>query len=60
MNESDLNKHLDYIHYNPTKHYNISPNDWRYSSFNKFVKSGLYNLYWCNFGDKNKIENLNY
>ena len=37
IDEKDLNKHLDYIHYNSTKHYNISPKDWKYSSFHKFV-----------------------
>lgn len=58
--EKDLYKHFDYIHYNPTKHYNISPRDWKYSSFDKFVKLGLYNLDWCNFEDKNRIDKLNY
>src|SRR5574344_1750942 len=24
-NEADMKKHLDYIHYNPTKHYNTAP-----------------------------------
>ena len=32
-NENDLNRHLDYIHYNSMKHYHISPKDWKYSSF---------------------------
>jgi len=31
LNENDLNKHIDYIHYNPMKHYNIAPKDWEYS-----------------------------
>jgi len=59
-NEHDLNKHLDYIHYNSLKHYNIYPKDWKYSSFNKFVKSGLYGSDWCNFNDINKINELNF
>lgn len=58
--ENDLLKHLDYIHFNSVKHYNINPSDWKYSSFNKFVKKGLYEKNWCNFEDKNKINNLNY
>lgn len=58
--EQDLYKHLDYIHYNPTKHYNISPKDWKYSSFDKFVKLGLYDSDWCNFKDKNCINQLDY
>lgn len=59
-NEEDLYKHLDYIHYNPKKHYDINPKDWKYSSFNKFVKLEFYGLDWCNFEDKNKISQLNY
>jgi putative transposase len=59
-NESDMQKHIDYIHYNPTKHYNIAPKNWEYSSFKKFVKIGLYNLDWCNYGDKNQIISLDY
>ena len=58
--ENDLNKHLDYIHYNPYKHYKITPYNWDYSSFKKFVKSGFYQEDWCNFDDKNKINNLNF
>ena len=60
MSEEDLSKHIDYIHYNPTKHYNIAPKDWKYSSFNKFVKNGYYEQDWCNFGDKHNINKLNY
>ena len=54
-NENDLNRHLDYIHYNSIKHYHISPKDWKYSSFEKFVNLGFYDDDWCNFGDKNLI-----
>ena len=39
INEEDLNKHIDYIHYNPMKHYNIAPKDSEYSSFKKFVQN---------------------
>lgn len=58
--EEDLYRHIDYIHYNPTKHYTITPKDWAFSSFNKFAKLGLYTQDWCNFNDKNKINNLDY
>ena len=44
---------MDYIHYNSMKHYNITPKDWKYSSFEKFVKNGYFDLDWCNFEDKN-------
>lgn len=56
--ENDFNRHLDYIHYNSVKHYNISPKDWEYSSFHKFVKNEYYDENWCNYGDKNNIINM--
>ena len=58
-NEEDLYKHIDYIHYNSMKHYQIAPKDWKFSSFDKFVQSGFYEQDWCNFEDKYKINNLN-
>lgn len=59
-NEKDLNRHLDYIHYNSYKHYKIEPQNWKYSSFNKFVKLKYYESTWCNFNDINKITELNF
>lgn len=57
--EEDLNRHLDYIHYNPIKHNLVkSAKDWQYSSFFKFVTKGLYELDWCNFEDENKCLSL--
>lgn len=36
-NESDLNKHIDYIHYNPVKHgLAVSPFEWEYSSIHEY------------------------
>ena len=59
--ESDLNKHLDYIHYNPVKHgYVNKAKDWKYSSFKKFVDMNLYKIEWCNFENKNFINKLDY
>jgi len=59
-NENDLYRHIDYIHYNPAKHYQIAPKDWEYSSFKKFVLNGYYEKDWCNFEDKNNINELDY
>ena len=59
-NESDLNIHLDYIHYNPYKHYKISPKDWKFSTFDKFVKLGFYEQNWCNDKDINNVSHLNF
>lgn len=59
--EEDLNKHLDYIHYNPVKHNYVSiVNDWKYSSFDKFVKQGNYYKNWGMIKDVEKIKDLNY
>ena len=60
LDEKDLHRHLDYIHYNPLKHYQIAPKEWEYSSFKTYVGKGLYNLDWCNFEDKNNIKDLNF
>ena len=60
-NENDLYKHLDYIHFNPIKHnLVVSLKDYKYSTFEKFVKLGFYDENWCNFDDKNKIANLDF
>ncbi len=58
--QEELNKHIDYIHYNPMKHYNIAPKDWEFSSFQKYVKNNMYEENWCNFEDKNKIAQLDF
>ena len=58
--ENDLYRHIDYIHYNPVKHELVqSAKEWQYSSFYNFVKLGFYEENWCNFGDINKINDLN-
>ncbi len=59
--ENDLYKHLDYIHFNPVKHKLVSSlMDYKYSTFEKFVKLGFYEKDWCNFGDKNQINDLDF
>ena len=59
INETDLYQHIDYIHYNSMKHYDIAPKDWEFSSFKKFVQNGYYDENWCNFNDKYGIANMN-
>jgi len=45
--EDDLERHCDYIHYNPVKHgYVIKPWDWEASSFRRFVDVGQYEWDW--------------
>ncbi len=39
--ENDLQRHVDYIHYNPVKHGWVdSVKEWEYSSFHRYVKLG--------------------
>ena len=55
--ESDFKKHVEYIHYNPVKHDLVkSPKDWTYSSFNRYVKSGIYNEKWGSSPDIKMFE----
>ncbi len=45
--DKDFVKHVEYIHYNPVKHgLTAAPKDWEYSSFHRYVKSGLYDQMW--------------
>ncbi len=44
--EDDLNRHIDYIHYNPFKHLGVVPKDWEFSTFAQFVKEGYYEPNW--------------
>jgi putative transposase len=45
--QNDLNRHIDYIHYNPVKHGFVrSPFDWEYSSIHKFFIEGYYSKDW--------------
>ncbi len=46
--ESDFERHCDYIHYNPVKHGLVAcPKDWPYSSFSRFVIVGDYPIDWA-------------
>jgi putative transposase len=41
-NEKDFERHVDYIHFNPVKHGLVRRVcDWPYSSFHRYVRSGL-------------------
>jgi len=46
-NDSDLNRHFDYIHYNPVKHGFVDRTaSWPHSSFEMFVAKGYYERDW--------------
>jgi len=44
---NDMNRHIDYIHFNPVKHgLAVSPCDYQLSSFGRFCRMGLYDWDW--------------
>jgi len=46
-NQEDMNRHIDYIHYNPVKHGLVeSPFEWKYSSIHTYHKDGFYEDDW--------------
>jgi putative transposase len=45
--QQDLNRHIEYIHYNPVKHgLTKAPIEWTYSSFQRYVDRGIYDAKW--------------
>ena len=45
--ETDLARHIDYIHFNPVKHGLVSRvRDWPHSSFHKHVSRGVLPVDW--------------
>lgn len=45
--QDDMNRHLDYIHYNPVKHKIISsPREYPYSSFREYLGDRIYPSDW--------------
>jgi putative transposase len=52
--DTDLQHHIDYIHYNPVKHGLVERAiDWPYSSFHRYVRNGQISEHW---GMSDKIE----
>jgi putative transposase len=45
--DDDLEKHLDYIHWNPVKHgFVTDPIQWKWSTFPKWIEGGFYDECW--------------
>jgi len=45
--EEDLQRHLDYLHFNPVKHGLVSRvADWPHSTFHEYVRRGVYTPDW--------------
>ena len=41
--ENDLQRHVDYVHYNPVKHGFVQHvEEWPWSTYHKYVKEGFY------------------
>jgi putative transposase len=58
--ESDLNRHLDYVHFNPVKHgYVEKPVDYPWSSFGELLKRGKYHPDWGCVHHPDSIEGMN-
>jgi REP-associated tyrosine transposase len=54
--ERDYERHMDYLHFNPVKHgWAKQVIDWPYSSFHRYLKSGVYPADWSN-NDHNEME----
>jgi putative transposase len=48
VDERDLERHIDYIHFNPVKHgYAKAVSEWPYSTFHRYVREGVYPLDWA-------------
>ena len=54
--ERDLNRHIDYIHANPTKHGHVTwIKDWSYSSLHRYVQEGVLSEDWMGQADNATI-----
>lgn len=59
-NERDFNNHVDYAHYNVVKHGLAKrPEDYRFSSYLRFVKRGYYEIGW-GYAEPENIKSLDY
>jgi putative transposase len=53
--DTDLERHVDYIHFNPVKHGQVTRvSDWPHSSFHRYVEQGLLAADWG--GDMRDIQ----
>ena len=57
--EHDLRSHIDYIHFNPVKHGHVGhSSEWPYSTFHRYVRSGLLPSDWS--GGAHEAEDMNF
>ena len=49
--ETDFERHFNYIHWNPVKHGHVrAAAQWPYSTFHRFAAQGIYPPDWCDLG----------
>jgi putative transposase len=52
--DRDFARHVDYIHFNPVKHGLVTKvADWPYSSFHRYVRTGILSRDWAGIVDSN-------
>ena len=57
----DLERHFDYIHYNPVKHgYVERPEDWAQSTYTHWLDRGYYEPSWGHVGEPDSIIGMKY
>lgn len=57
--DRDYRAHMDYVHFNPVKHGLVAhPAAWPYSTFEKCVARGLYDLSWGYDDDANMTSGM--
>jgi putative transposase len=55
--ETDLESHVDYIHFNPVKHgYVTRPADWPYSSIHRYIRRGWIDPDWGGTGRESELD----
>ena len=55
--ENDLQRHIDYLHFNPVKHGLVtSVADWPHSTFHRFVEKGKYQMNWAGSADEVDVD----
>lgn len=55
--DRDFERHCDYIHFNPVKHGHVSEvRQWPHSSFQRFVRLGVYPVEWASGGEVDGCE----
>jgi putative transposase len=54
--QEDMNRHIDYVHYNPVKHGMVTdPSRYDDSSFSAYVREGCYQSDWGVVGEPTMI-----